>query len=354
MINLKFEVCAVCMTYNQAPYIVDTMNGFTMQKTQFPFVCCIVDDNSTDGTNNVIEEYVNSHFSFEIEGAYRKETDYAKILFARHKENNNCWFATLFLKENHYSKNKSKEPYLVEWKDKSKYCAVCEGDDYWIDCNKLQNQASLLENNKTCNLVYSRVFVYKQAQKKIAGVHGRKRTNLKERLLKGCFISTCTVMFKVEDEKAYYNEIDPFSKDWKMGDIPFFLFLGYRGNGIMQKEITAIYRVLDESASHSKDVSRVVSQSESTRDVFLFFANKYYPNDNYISERIKAAHLYRVFRAYSIDELPEIYKKEIIETEDDSFKTKIAKFVVKHPQSMLIYDKIVSLKQSLVLAFVKK
>ena len=45
----KFKVCVRCFTFNQAKYIEETMNGFVMQQTDFPFVCCIVDDASTDG-----------------------------------------------------------------------------------------------------------------------------------------------------------------------------------------------------------------------------------------------------------------------------------------------------------------
>lgn len=52
--NTKFKVSVRCFTYNQADYITDTMDGFTMQQTNFPFVCCIVDDASTDGEQNVI------------------------------------------------------------------------------------------------------------------------------------------------------------------------------------------------------------------------------------------------------------------------------------------------------------
>lgn len=58
----KFKVCIRCMTYNQAKYIVDTMNGFAIQQTDFPFVCCIVDDASTDGEQQVIKEYLIKYF----------------------------------------------------------------------------------------------------------------------------------------------------------------------------------------------------------------------------------------------------------------------------------------------------
>ena len=100
-IKQKFQVAVRCMTYNHSKYITDTMNGFAMQQTNFPFVCMIVDDASTDGEQEVIKQYIDHHFDYNKDGiSYNKQTEYAEIIFARHKTNKNCYFAVLFLKEN--------------------------------------------------------------------------------------------------------------------------------------------------------------------------------------------------------------------------------------------------------------
>ena len=105
----QFKVRVDCMTFNHSKYIKDAMNGFTMQQTDFPFVCTIVDDASTDGEQDVIRKYVEEHFDLSIDGvSYERETDYAHIIYAQHKTNKNCFFVVLFLKENHYSQNKDK------------------------------------------------------------------------------------------------------------------------------------------------------------------------------------------------------------------------------------------------------
>ena len=86
----KYEwmVYVSCMTYNHAPYIVETMNGFTMQKTNFPFVCAIADDASTDGEQEVINDYLNEHFDLGDKKIVRhEETDDYVLTFARHKTN---------------------------------------------------------------------------------------------------------------------------------------------------------------------------------------------------------------------------------------------------------------------------
>lgn len=146
----KFKVCVRCFTFNQAKYIEDAMNGFAMQQTDFPFVCCIVDDASTDGEQDVIKKYMDMHFDYSPNSvSFDKETDYAYIHYAQHKENKNCYFAVLFLKRNLYSRNEAykKFEYISKWRDNCDYGAFCEGDDYWIDSHKLSLQVDFLDNN---------------------------------------------------------------------------------------------------------------------------------------------------------------------------------------------------------------
>lgn len=146
--DCKWMVRVSCMTFNHAPYIVDAMNGFTMQRTVFPFVCTIIDDASTDGEQEIIKNYLNEHFDLEDTNVVRhEETNDYLLTFARHKSNCNCYFAVLYLKYNHYSLKKPKLPYIVEWNDNAKYIAKCEGDDYWIDSHKLQIQIDYMEKH---------------------------------------------------------------------------------------------------------------------------------------------------------------------------------------------------------------
>lgn len=145
--NEEFIVCIRCMTYNQAPYIKDAMNGFCMQQTDFNYVAVIVDDASTDGEPDIIRNYLNKYFLLdEKDGAKKWETEDAHFVFVKHKENKNCHFAVIFLKYNFYLK-KSKEPLMSEWTSKAKYIALCEGDDYWTDKLKIQKQVNFLDSH---------------------------------------------------------------------------------------------------------------------------------------------------------------------------------------------------------------
>lgn len=152
-----------CMTYNQAPFIVDALNGFTMQRTDFPYVCAIVDDASTDGEQEVIQNYINEYFDLEDNTIVRQtNTNDYKLIFARHKTNHNCYFAVFYLKYNHYSIKKNKRPYVSEWLDKAKYIATCEGDDYWIDNMKLQKQVDFMELNHDISYTCTRFNILDQ------------------------------------------------------------------------------------------------------------------------------------------------------------------------------------------------
>lgn len=150
-------VCARCMTYNQSKYILDTLNGFTIQETDFPYVCTIMDDASTDGEPEVIRQYLQQYFDLEDNRTVRhEETDDYILTFAQHKTNKNCFFAVLLLKYNHYrnpEKKKQKLQYIAQWNENAKYLAACEGDDYWTVPYKLQMQVNYLETHP--NIVLS-------------------------------------------------------------------------------------------------------------------------------------------------------------------------------------------------------
>ena len=161
--NSMYKVCVRSYTYNHAQYIEDAMNGFVMQKTDFPFVSAIVDDASTDNEAQVILDYFNKNFDTNDSSlAFREEADYGTVMFARHKANLNCYFAVVLLKENHRSRRLSKLPYIRRWINDVPFVALCEGDDYWTDPFKLQTQVDFLERHKEYSLCCHRYRIYNQ------------------------------------------------------------------------------------------------------------------------------------------------------------------------------------------------
>ena len=186
-----FMVLVTCWTFNHHAYIESAMNGFVMQKTTFPYVCVILDDASTDGEPEVIKTYFQENFEL----LNTDETnDYVRV-YGRHKNNVNCYFLVVYLKYNHYSIKKSKTPYYQEYQDKAKYISLCEGDDYWIDAEKLQRQVIFLEVNGNYSLSAENGIVLHTKTGKVCIFSNHKLGNItQEELLNHRIFPTASVM----------------------------------------------------------------------------------------------------------------------------------------------------------------
>ena len=248
----KYMVGVVCMTFNQSKYILDALNGFVMQKTSFPYVVMVVDDASTDGEQKIIKDFISEQFDInDTKIAYEEETDYAYITYARHKTNLNCYIVAIYLKENHHSSRKKKLPYLTHWRDYSKYEALCEGDDYWIDSYKLQKQVDFMEMNSEYTMCHTSFRYYYESQQKFLkskdilinqSIINKGLTY--ENILTNYRIQTVTVLYK-HSYKNILSQEDPFlygSGYFLMGDTPLWYGLFKKGKIGFIPDITSVYR----------------------------------------------------------------------------------------------------------------
>lgn len=254
-----FKVVVRCFTFNHSKYIVDAMNGFTIQQTDFPFVCCIVDDASTDGEQEIIHKYMEANFAIS-DGtvAYQKETEFAHIIFAPHKVNKNCYFAVLYLKENHYSNPQKyrgkKREYLKEWNNNVPYEAICEGDDYWIDPLKLQKQVDFLEENPEYSMCFHNAFIsiIEKGKRKaeIFNIEDNEYDLTFENAIKKWHVPTASMLMR----KEACENIPSYIKQIYSGDIILILVLILRGKVRYLNEVMSIYRKVDDGKSVSQRV----------------------------------------------------------------------------------------------------
>ena len=281
-----------CMTYNQAPFITETLDGFTMQRTDFPFVCAIVDDASTDGEQEVINNYINEHFDLDDKTIARHtNTDDYKFTYARHKTNHNCFFAVFYLKYNHYSIKKTKLPYVAEWRDKAKYIAICEGDDYWIDNMKLQKQVGFMELNHDISYTCTRFNILDQNTGEIKLSPNRYFDDI---INKGCDYYKFT-----RDEAfrgdwitksltcVYRRECDDIDrKKFKFfRDVYLVYFLLSKGKGACFPFVSGVYRLNELSTYGGK------SEMEKKKQNYLVYEELFkFTNDKQML--ITAANLY--------------------------------------------------------------
>ena len=114
----KIKVSILCTAYNHEQYIASALESFVTQKTDFAFEVLVNDDCSTDGTAGVIREY-EAKYPDIIRGFYQE-----KNLYSQHIEIEDAVFY----------------PNI-----RGEYVAYCEGDDCWIDENKLAIQVGWLD-----------------------------------------------------------------------------------------------------------------------------------------------------------------------------------------------------------------
>lgn len=176
-----------CITYNHADYIRHCLDGFLMQKTSFLYEIVIHDDASADGTADIIREY---------------EIKYPDII------------KPIYQKENQYSKGiKISQTYNFP-RVQGKYIAFCEGDDYWIDPNKLQMQVEFLENNPEYGMCCHNAYKYNGKSFKLFNKKHINFRDLKNIVLKW-HIPTASIVLR----KELLGQLMPSKKNYRQGDI---------------------------------------------------------------------------------------------------------------------------------------
>ena len=122
-ITPKVKLSVIIITYNHAKYIAKSIESILRQKTEYPFEIIIMEDCSTDGTQDIVREYQKKYP--EIIRAYLNP-------------------------KNMGTKNVPVQRIYCEGYKKitGDYFAVLEGDDYWSSTDKIQKQVSFLEKNQ--------------------------------------------------------------------------------------------------------------------------------------------------------------------------------------------------------------
>lgn len=187
-------VSICCITYNHESYIEDAIEGFLIQKTDFPFEILIHDDASTDQTADIIHQY---------------EEKYPKLI------------KPIYQAQNQYSQGKRIIPILMEIAN-GDYLALCEGDDFWTNKNKLQLQVDFLIANSDFSMCFHKVGVLRgnnldleEHKKYYLKIIAHKAEFSIEDMIKDNFIATCSVMFRKENLHnwlSFFNDL-PFG-DW--------------------------------------------------------------------------------------------------------------------------------------------
>ena len=196
----------LCITYNHDKFIGEAIDSWLEQKIEFQIEIIIGDDCSTDNTVLEIKKYLKSN-------------NHIKLI----ERSKNIGFMNNFI-----------DTYK---KCNGKYIAICEGDDYWCDKNKLQMQVDFLENNNNYVLTHTNSLVYDMKNHKKYTLKKKCITD-ENNILQINQITTHTAVFRntnVDFEKKWNN--------FKMADWPLWINLSIQGRFKFFEELTGVYRL---------------------------------------------------------------------------------------------------------------
>lgn len=297
--NHNTVVAVRCITYNQERYIRDALEGFVMQQTDFNFVVIVHDDASTDSTPKIIKEYSQK---------------YPELIFP------------ILEKENQYSKGPGNlgnvlNP-IIEATN-AKYIALCEGDDYWIDPLKLQKQVDKMESDPEIGMCYTGFDIKDEVRGKY--LHNLFKTDPKtfpptyrgveEFILKRGYV--CPPSWVIRRELWKSNL--PLSVDGTF--VRFADFLNSSKVHFLP-DVTCVYRVIAESASHSKSYETYFKRQKKILDTQLRLIKHFNLSDE-TRDLCLSSHYKYFLKSYVINQKHREVMRARVAIKDKGFREKI-------------------------------
>ncbi len=306
-------VSIICLAYNHEAFIKKTLDSFVNQKTNFKYEVIIHDDASTDRTADIIREY---------------ERLYPEIIRPIYQINNQ------------HSQHISIIDNFVFPKLHGKYIAWCEGDDFWTDKTKLQQQVDALENNSSCGACISKV-----AFANLSGSrYGRyaPQEHFETGVISGeSFVNYCLYpslnntmayqisgfMIRSDIYSDYISKSPEYRKFFKVGDVPVFLYAGTCADVYYIDSAMSNYRTSNSSSWSGKnraDTKRYVLHYDT--EIKALYAFDSYTDGKY-HKCVEKAVLNRKFRIYEkTHDIKQLKQREM----SDYYKILTKKRIITH------------------------
>ena len=231
-VNPLVSVCV--QTYQHAAYIEKCLDGILMQRTNFSYEILLGEDASVDGTREYCLEYAK-RYPNQIR------------LFLHNRENN--------IKMNGLPTGRFTFIYNV-FSGRGKYIAICDGDDYWLDPDKLQKQVDFLENQPDYMMVSTDVILIDEQGKPMEDNRAvlmqrkfRKQDITFFDLLNVNLINTLTACVRLEPMKKLVQRV-------VRDDLPFVFDYWYWLNIALMGKIRIFYEKTAAYRVHSNGISR--------------------------------------------------------------------------------------------------
>lgn len=220
-------ILSVCIiTYNHNLFLRQAIDSVIMQEANYSFEIVVADDDSKDGTTNIVLEY------------QRLYPEILKVLLSKDnlgKHTNNGRLN--MIRSMRFSRGK--------------YIALLEGDDYWTDPHKLQQQLDFLELHNEYSGVFHDTMRYTEGdinEFKPWREHKNKLDfNLHDIISPLTQIHTSSFMFR----KQNILKLPEFFLNTQSGDIPLFVLSALYGPFRRIPEFMSVYRKNSLSMTNS-------------------------------------------------------------------------------------------------------
>ena len=211
-------VSVFCSVYNHKKFIAQCLDSLVNQKTTFHYEIVVKDDASTDGTSDIIRAY------------HEKYPD--KII-------------PLILETNHLQHGLGHVAFQRAFSlMRGKYIAMCEGDDFWTDENKLQKQVELMESHPDYALCGHAAYYADENGNLIQGDSFRYRESsgelTTEEVISSWAMATCSLLYR---KSCRTDVIFPFQGSCINSDYALMVYMALKGKVYYLDELMSAYRV---------------------------------------------------------------------------------------------------------------
>ena len=239
----EIVVSVVCLAYNHEKYIESAFSGFLSQKTPFEVEFIVAEDCSTDRTLDIINQY--------------RDRFNGRLRVVENKSNLG------------FMKNLINAMSLAQ----GKYIAICEGDDYWVDPNKLMVQVSKMEDLPSVDLSFHSSYIEHEHEHGELGGLFCKRANgdsvfgLKDVVRSaGSFMPTASMMIRNDAYKSLSLAVRELYAGYTTAFFTQMIF-SFRGGSLYIDRPMSVYR----SMSAGSWTESIVKDF----DVYIYWSEKY-------------------------------------------------------------------------------
>jgi glycosyltransferase involved in cell wall biosynthesis len=230
------------VTYNHESFIKKAIDGVLSQKCNFEIELIISDDASTDQTEIIIREIINTSNQGDIIKYFRQEINIGM-------QSNGLFSLS---------------------KSRGKFIALCDGDDYWTDQYKLQKQYDFFKGNPDYLLCAHRIKELRGDQF-LPIPNDKSEYEFNDFSISGSCngIYTSSIMFR--NTPIILNV---FFSDWTLnldgGDHLILLLSTINGQKVkLLNDVMGVYRIHDGGVWSSSTIEKKVNDAIITNKLYI-------------------------------------------------------------------------------------